>query len=128
MNSILPRASTWLFTREETGTITFSGEEIQDDKWVETQTGYISVASGDSGSGHWHTVDYRKNKNANVEARNVLIAITKGGMNTSEVPGDPNKAVSSFIEGKYFQCRNIGTKVSEDIVSWLMKMIEKSNK
>ena len=104
IKSVLPRASTYVFSKnEETGELTFDELTFQDEERLYA-SGYITTYVGDSGSPYWKT---------DASNRAILIAIVSSKVGPKFEP----KNILSVEEGK--QCGNKASKVTEKIVSWI---------
>ena len=114
IKSIIPRASTYLFSRTlQTKTLRNKNKDyekleyeevVEQDEEIKGASGHVTTYSGDSGSPYWK---YDSSKRAIV----VSIVTSKVGPKF-----DPR---SSLLENPEMQCNNKATKLTEEVVSWI---------
>lgn len=114
IKSIIPRASTYIFSRtSQTQTLRSKNKvyekleyeevAVQDDEMIGA-SGHVTTFSGDSGSPHWK---YDASKRAVV----VSIVTSKVGPKS-----DPRSPLNKNPE---MQCNNKATKLTEKVVLWI---------
>ena len=111
---ILPRAKFGAFVKEKnTGELKFTGMD-QDDEFDGGESGYITPANGDSGSAYQKLVTVRRLLRK--ETRWVVVALHSLTYRENE-----NEPRGVFINDRYRQCRNMGSKITTEVTEWIKK-------
>ena len=105
IKSILPRASTHIFSRSFRGfkeKWEYVDEVVQDEK-LQDASGYVTTFRGDSGSPFWKTFSNRA----------IVVSIVSSKVGPKSAPR------TVFSENPELQCNNKATKVTADMVLWI---------
>ena len=116
IKSIIPRASTYLFSRTlQTQTLRNKNknyekleyeEVVEQDDEIKGASGHVTTYSGDSGNPYWKYVGLD---------RAIVVSIVSSKVGPKS---DPRSPVNKNPE---MQCTNKATKLTEEIVSWIKK-------
>ena len=101
-----PRAWNAIFVEKRDASLTFKAW-FQDER-AETDSGYVATAPGDSGSPIWI-----ENNDINGVITRTIIAVLEGGHDSNH-----------FSTNIRRQCRDYATKVSEEVVDWIVAETE----
>ena len=85
-----------------------------DDKFLSDETGYVTPAGGDSGSAYSKMVTV--GKGLRKETRVVVVALHSLTYRENE-----NELRGVFMKDWYRQCRNMGSKITNEVTEWIKK-------
>ena len=101
IQTLAPKADNALFVKEDDASLIFKAW-FTDDDFPDTASGYVGTNDGDSGGPVWIDTEI------NGVVTPTIIAVFNGG-----IPGNLHRKREAH------QCRDVATKVSEEVVNWI---------